>query len=151
MATHPDTLATLEQAHADFQTAHPTNAPTTQMAVAMEQYRSLSERVELARSQWTPQAATYKALLDASGGSTVSRTAATDNPVPTNPTDTRSVADLYTTLADLQTKLDRRLNGTTADADVVSTMTLWTEYDTVYAALQAECNRPMCAVATNRQ
>lgn len=145
MATHTDTLATLEQAHTDFQTAHPTNAPTTQMAVAMEQYRSLSERVELARSQWTPQAATYKALLDASG-STATRVAA-----PTNPTDTRSVADLYTTLADLQTKLDRRLNGTTVDADVVSTMTLWTEYDTVYAALQAECNRPMCAVATNRQ
>ena len=130
----PDPLVEAERACAQFEATH-ASAASTQTAAAMEAYRGLSARVTQAVDQWSTQHATYKALLDAEpqpaseqgGGDTGSQT-----------TDTRSVAELLTTVNELAAKLDREVeamgNGTgSMDAAVA----LWRQHETAYAVLQA--------------
>ena len=111
----------------------------------MEAYRGLSARVTQAVDQWSTQHATYKALLDAEpqptseqgGGGTGSQT-----------TDTRSIAELLTTVNELAAKLDHEVeamgHGTgSMDAAVA----LWQQHETVYAVLQARLGASSRGVA----
>ena len=127
-----DPLVEAERACAQFEATH-ASTTSTQTAAAMEAYRGLSDRVTQAVDQWTTQHATYKALLDAEPqppseqGGGGART-----------TDTRSVAELLTTVNELAAKLDQEVeamgNGTgSMDAAVA----LWQQHETAYAVLQA--------------
>lgn len=126
-----DPLVEAERACAQFESTH-ASAASTKTAAAMEAYRGLSARVTQAVDQWTTQYATYKAMLDTEpqppseqGGGGVR-------------TDTRSVAELLTTINEFAAKLDREVeamgHGTgSMDAAVA----LWQQHETVYAVLQA--------------
>lgn len=126
-----DPLVEAERACAQFEATH-ASAASTQTATAMEAYRGLSARVAQAVDQWSTQHATYKALLDAEPqppseqGGGGART-----------TDTRSIAELLTTVNELAAKLDQEVeamgHGTgSMDAAVA----LWRQHDAVYAVLQ---------------
>jgi len=132
--TPTDPLVETERACAQFEATH-TRAPGTQTAAAMEAYRGLSARVTQAVDQWSTQHATYKTMLDAepqtaAGGQGGGGGAQT--------TDTRSIAELLTTVNELAAKLDREVeamgNGTGA---IDTAMALWQQHDAAYAVLQA--------------
>ena len=126
-----DPLVEAERACAQFEAPH-ASTTSTQTAAAMEAYRGLSDRVTQAVDQWTTKHTTYKALLDAEH-----QPANEQGGGGARTTDTRSIAELLTTVNELATKLDREVeamgHGTgSMDAAVA----LWQQHETVYVVLQ---------------
>ena len=132
--TPTDPLVEAERACAQFEATH-ASTTSTQTAAAMEAYRGLSARVTQAVDQWSTQHATYKALLDAEPQALSQQDG---GGAGFQSTDTRSVAELLTTVNELATKLDQEVEAMghgTGSMDAA--LSLWQQHETAYAVLQA--------------
>lgn len=132
-----DPLVEAERACAQFE-ATQTSGTSTQTAATMEAYRGLSSRVSQAIDQWCTQHATYKEIVDA------------ECPSPSNEvtTDTRSIAELLTTVNELATKLDHEVeamgNGT---GSLDTAVMLWQQHQASYTVLHARLGASLREVA----
>ena len=136
-----DPLVDTELACAQFEATHAASSGT-QTAAAMEAYRGLSARVTQAIDQWSNQYETYKMMLEAEAPSTSLCHSNVDG------TDTRSVAELLTTVNELAAQLDQEIGDIASSTGSLDTaMALWKQYDTASVVLQTRLEASLRKVA----